>query len=61
MMKAQREERRHPLGEETPGGYAEEGLRGGRLYSTGIAPLEQDLIIQEAGPTPLATLESTFR
>lgn len=26
MMKTQREERRHPPGEETPGGYAEGGL-----------------------------------
>lgn len=32
-----------------------------RQESVGIVPLGQDLFIPEDGPTPLATLEWTFR
>lgn len=57
-MKAPRE---YTLGEKTPGKYVERGLGGGRPESAGMAPMGQDLIIPEVGPTPPATLERTFR
>lgn len=57
-MKAPKE---FTIGEKIQGEYAEGGLGKGRQESVGRAPLGQDLIISEVGPTPLATLERTFR
>lgn len=57
MTKASRE---YPVGEKPPGEYAEGRLGAGRQESAGMAPLGQNLIILEAGLTPLATLERTF-
>lgn len=56
-MKAPEE---YTIGERIRGEYAEGGLGEGRQETVGRAPLGRDLIISEAGPTPLATLERTF-
>lgn len=57
-MKAPKE---YTIGERIRGEYAEGGVGKGRQESVVRAPLGQDLIISEVGPTPLATLERTFR
>lgn len=61
MIMIMKAPRKYPLGEKAPGEYAEGGLGAGWQESAGMAPLGQDLIIPEVGPTSLATLERTFR